>query len=55
MTVDIEEGLRWINSEFTGEVGKKDRHYRAELGTVVTKKSKGAHDTVTDKIMRSLW
>jgi hypothetical protein len=53
--MDMEQGFRWINSEFTGEVNKKDRHYRAELGTTVTKKHKGAHDSVTDKIVRSLW
>jgi hypothetical protein len=53
--MDIDTGLRWINSEFTGEVQKKDRHYRTELGMTKSKKAKGEHDTVTDKIVRSMW
>jgi hypothetical protein len=53
--MDIDTGLRWIDSELTGEVGKKDRHYRTELGTVLTKKKKGEHDTVTDKLVKAFW
>ena len=51
--MDVEEGLRWIDSEFTGVVNPKDRHYRNELGMTESKKKKGAHDTVSDKIIRS--
>ena len=45
--MDVEEGLRWIDSEFTGVVNPKDRHYRNELGMTESKKKKGAHDTVS--------
>ena len=55
VNTDVEEGLRWIDSEFTGVVNPKDRHYRDELGLTESKKKKGAHDTVSDKIIRSLW
>ena len=53
--MDVEQGIRWINSEFTGIVGGKDRHYRNDLGTTVSKTKKGKDDSTTDKVARSLW
>ena len=53
--MDLNQGVRWINSEFTGVVDERDRHYMNELGMTQSKTKKGKHDTVSDKIVRSLW